>query len=497
VSPANKSLRRALVAIGIAGFISSVVSGIIIFSSDLADDPAVMGVLTLIVSWSFLATGLYTWDRRPDNLIGPLMVAGSFAWSLAGLGASDSSWPFAVGMTFNSVPFAFVIHMIVVFPSGKVKSGYERFMVSYAYAAGCVVAAFPTVFLDTLHAPKDECTGCPANPLLITSNEGLANAIFFALSLVSVFVLAHLTVHMVRRARSASAEERRRNAPVWWAGAATLFLLGASLFTNLTPEDGSYDDGLYYVAMLAIASVPYAFWAGLVRSRLGEAAEVEAENVRLDAELQARLDELRESRARIVEAGYTARRQLERDLHDGAQQRLVALALDLRLARSRLPDRPEEAAQLLEVLSEDLARATEELRTLARGIHPAVLSDRGLSQALDALASRAPLPVAIESDLSGRLPERVEAAAYFVVSEALTNVSRHAAADRADVGVHRDNGSLVVEVRDNGRGGADPQGSGLRGLADRVAALDGRFEVRSAPGGTTIRATLPVRAASR
>jgi signal transduction histidine kinase len=194
-----------------------------------------------------------------------------------------------------------------------------------------------------------------------------------------------------------------------------------------------------------------------------------------------------------VQAGDAARRKLERDLHDGAQQRLVGLALDLRLARERLKDDPEAAATMLDEASAELARATEELRELARGIHPAVLSDRGLEAAVESLAKRAPLPVEIDASLKGRLPEPVEAAAYFVVSEALTNVVRHSGADRAEVGIRRDNGRLLVEVRDDGSGGADPAGSGLRGLADRVAALDGTLRVDDpAAGGTVVRADIPL-----
>jgi signal transduction histidine kinase len=195
-----------------------------------------------------------------------------------------------------------------------------------------------------------------------------------------------------------------------------------------------------------------------------------------------------------VQAGDAARRKLERDLHDGAQQRMVGLALDLRLAREKLEDDPEAAAAMLDDASAELARATEELRELARGIHPAVLSDRGLEAAVESLAKRAPLPVEIDASVDGRLPEPVEAAAYFVVAEALTNVVRHSGAERAEVGIRRDNGRLVVEVRDDGAGGADPTGSGLRGLSDRVAALDGRLEVDDpAAGGTVVKADIPLR----
>ena len=219
------------------------------------------------------------------------------------------------------------------------------------------------------------------------------------------------------------------------------------------------------------------------------------ENVRLDAELQARLDELRDSRARIVEAGYAERRRVERDLHDGAQQRLVALALQLQLVRSKLVAIPARREQLLEEATRELSDATAELRELARGIHPPVLTDRGLVAALEALAKRSPLPVKVEARATERAPDAVEAAAYFVVSEALTNVARHADAAEAVVRVGRRDGLLWVEVEDDGSGGADvAAGSGLRGLADRVGALSGALEVDSAAGrGTTVRAILPVR----
>ncbi len=203
-------------------------------------------------------------------------------------------------------------------------------------------------------------------------------------------------------------------------------------------------------------------------------------------------EELRHSRKRLLQAGDAERRRLERNLHDGAQQRLVSLSLALRLAQAKLRTDPEEASTLLGSASEELAQALEELRELARGIHPAVLSDRGLSAALEALAGRAPLPVEILAPKE-RLPPPVEAAAYYVVSEALTNVAKYAQASSVDIRVTRLNGSAIVEVSDDGVGGADPmQGSGLRGLADRVEALDGRLHVESAAGrGTVVRAEIP------
>jgi PAS domain S-box-containing protein len=205
-------------------------------------------------------------------------------------------------------------------------------------------------------------------------------------------------------------------------------------------------------------------------------------------------EEIRRSRARIVEIGDIERRRLERNLHDGAQQRLVSVSLSLRLAHAKLRESPDEAERILTASSEELARALEELRELARGIHPAVLTDRGLGAALEALVTRTPIPVDVQTPPDDRLPEPVEAAAYYVVSEALANIAKYANASGATVRVSRNDGRAIVEVEDDGVGGADPsRGSGLRGLADRIEALDGHLEIESAPGrGTTIRAEIPV-----
>jgi signal transduction histidine kinase len=231
-----------------------------------------------------------------------------------------------------------------------------------------------------------------------------------------------------------------------------------------------------------------------VLGSVAAAAGLAMQNERLQAALGAKLAELRRSRARIVEAGLAERRRLERNLHDGAQQRLVALSLSLRMAERQIAKDPERARALVASAHEELNQALEELRELARGIHPAVLSDRGLGAAVEALAVRSPLPVRVVEVPEDRLPEPVEAAAYFVVAEALTNVAKYAGASEATVAVRRTNGHAEVEVADDGVGGADPRrGSGLRGLADRLGALDGSLSLDSPPGsGTTLRAEIPV-----
>ena len=221
----------------------------------------------------------------------------------------------------------------------------------------------------------------------------------------------------------------------------------------------------------------------------------EAEEALRRQEIEAaRTAELHASRARIVEAADDARRRIERDLHDGAQQRLVALALDVRLARGLAERDPDAAGPALERIGEELAAATAELRELARGIHPALLTERGLAPAVSALVTRATVPVEIVELPDGRLPPVAEATAYFTVSEALTNVAKYAQATHASVRLAREDGALVVEVRDDGIGGASVgAGSGLSGLTDRVGACDGSLSVTSPPGeGTLVRAVLPV-----
>jgi signal transduction histidine kinase len=205
-------------------------------------------------------------------------------------------------------------------------------------------------------------------------------------------------------------------------------------------------------------------------------------------------DQLTASRARIVEASVAERRRLERDLHDGAQQRLVTLAVHLRIAQESLHEDPAAAEAMLASVGEELKAALEELRELARGLHPAVLTDRGLAPALHSLAGRAPFPVEIEGAPSRRLDSGVEAAVYYVVAESLTNAAKHAGASTGRIDISTTSDEVAVEISDNGSGGASMDaGSGLRGLADRVEALGGRFDVISPPaGGTVVRATLPL-----
>jgi signal transduction histidine kinase len=224
---------------------------------------------------------------------------------------------------------------------------------------------------------------------------------------------------------------------------------------------------------------------------VGAGASISLENAQLHVELRARLEELQGSRARIVDAGQEERRRLERNLHDGAQQRLIALSLELSLLEERLDD--SDARGRLTEARREIALSLEELRDVARGLHPAVVSGHGLSVALESLAARASVPVRLTVEVQSRVDEKLEVAAYYVVSESLANIGKHARASSATVDVARVNGQLLVEVVDDGIGGADTErGSGLRGLADRVESLGGRLRVWTPRGGgTRVKAEIP------
>ena len=534
-----------------------------------------------LIGWAFIGTGIYAWLRQPESRFGALMTAVGFSACLAGLRVSTEPWVFLVGLLFITSQWALLYHMLLAFPGGTLHGRLERVLVAGTYFSAWVVHPVQVLFQDTTSL------GLPENPLLVEGNADLSVTLSRSRFWFALVLLVGLAVILARRWAAASPLQRQALGPVLASGGLVMALLGIWYAALLAYVDEDVVQALEDARYVVMCTVPFAFLAGLLRSRVAGAAAVSEvvarlgdpsirrggichaladaldgtslelvylasdggyvdtagqqiaippggpdraftpleagdkpevaltydssrddehelvhavvaaatltlENERLATDLQAKVEEVSASRARIVESGDAARRRLERDLHDGAQQRLVALALNLRMISSRA-DGDSELSRQLDAARLELDQALEELRELARGIHPSVLSDRGLRAALKGLADRAPLPVEVEATPTKRLPDRVESASYFVVAEALTNVARYARASRAGISVTRADGQVLVEVSDDGVGGADPAtGSGLRGLLDRVSALGGTLEVDSQPGkGTIVRAVIP------
>ena len=587
-APAERSrLRLRLAGIGLAGVAAGVGGVALLQTSESADGGAAFSAIALIITWSFIGTGLFAWWHRPESRVGALMVGVGFAFVLNALTSSSVPGVFIVGVLLSNVWIVLLFQLLLTFPGGRLESENERLLAAGAWISGVVLQLPPVLFMYT--PDPGYCDGCPANPILISDNPTVMQALLTLQGLLGVAVLVGLLVLLVRRWRGASRAQRGAFTPVLWAGGITVALFALQLTSQTINASSGITEAIFLLLLLPFMSVPYAFLAGFLRTHLsreaavsglledlrnlpvrggalrdllaealgdpslelaywlpaearwadqdggelelpegggerfvsvveregrrvgalvcdpalaeqgrlvdavGAAAALALDNRRLEAALRARVEELRASRARIVHAGDTERRRLERDLHDGAQQRLVALALNLRLARNQIKTAPGSAVEILDESMRELEQATAELRELARGIHPAVLSDRGLRAAVEALAGRSPVPVEL-GELPGEpLSPEVEAAAYYVIAEGLTNVARYAEAGSAAVSVVRANGQLAVEVRDDGRGGADPsRGSGLRGLSDRVAALDGALQVESPAGaGTKLVARIP------
>jgi signal transduction histidine kinase len=464
---------RRFAAVALAALVAGVAVIVLELASDHRDARVVWAVFAPAVGWSFIGTGLYVWRNRPEHRIGLLMILLGFGWFLDAADAANAPLIYTISGAIGALWGAFFLHLGLSFPTGHLPERIDRVLVG----AGYVI--FPFAFVPALFfaGPSElGCDDCPTNLLLIERNADLAAI----LTAVGALLYGVLFVLVLRRAavrwRRTGAFERLQLTPVY---ACSLLTFGL-----VTIAQAGAGDAVWWAAFIATGLTPFAFLGGLLRSHVSH----------LDAELHAKMEELRASRARIVEAGDAARRKLERDLHDGAQARLVALALLLQAARKRA-DGDQELEPLLDRSIEELQLSLKELRELARGIHPAVLTEHGLEPALQSLVSRAPVPVTVEAPAGERLPGPVESAAYFVVSEGLANVAKYSQATHAKVMVQRVNGRITVEVADDGVGGADAaNGSGLRGLSDRIAALDGKLSLDSPAGrGTVLRAEIPMR----
>lgn len=535
----------------------------------------------VLIAWSYTGVGLIAWWRRPLNRMGPLLVAGG--WTFLGLEsiASTASVLVAAALIVATLPLAVVLHLLMAFPSGRLTSRLERWLVCVTYGLALVVQAPQYLLSDGTQLP---------DLLTVTSAQGVANAVLHVQSAVGTLAFFVGAAILLARIRSADAAQRRVVTPLCAVGAATLVVVAAVGFMGGFDVPGPGMDELSGVIQPVLLLVlPLTFLYGLLRggfARVGEvrgltsriadgsigpselrqaiaqalgdpsvalaywvepaghyvdadgaalqlpspparrsAVEVVSDGrlvgaivydalltfdlelvrtvaqltalaldrQRLTADLRSSADELRASRRRLAVASDDERRRIARDLHDGAQQRLVLAAIDAqRLAR--VADEPQRVRDGATQLREELEAVLDDLRDLVHRIEPALLTERGLAEATAWLVQRMPIPTELRlGGVRPRLPLILESTGYFVVSEALANVVKHATASSASVELSEDGDRLVMVVRDDGGGGADPSGSGLRGLADRVSAVGGRLRIDSAAGaGTTLRVELPL-----
>jgi signal transduction histidine kinase len=541
---------------------------------------------SIAIAWAYLVAGLIAWWRRPRSRIGPLLLLVAAALLVRKLQYADEPALFTIGFALGGLYAACFAHVVLAYPSGRVRDRAELWFVGATYAISLLLPVLVLLVYDPAHGCLFNCSNpgrVRPHSLISVSGDHTTFAVAHEVQHVGDYGIAGVLfiALIARRYHLASPYERRRLTPLLLAGVAAgaraiteaafgvtsrsgvaglvlfsieeavqiavpiVLLLGflgerlarasvADLVRELQatapgdfarpvaralhdpsaevafwmPSRGGYVDaeGRPYelpgpgarrgVTPLARDGEPVAVLvhdpALLEEPKLlegvGAAASMSLENARLHAELQAQLLKVQESRARIVAAADEERGRIERDLHDGAQQRLVALALDLRLAERRVD--PETRA-LLAAAVDSLQAAVVELRELAHGVYPSILTQSGLEAALDELAARTSLRVTVHAP-SRRLPENVEATAYFVACEGLSNTVKHAGATKVKIDAVVERSVLTLTVEDDGTGGANQDGPGLRGLADRVEARGGRFSVDSpSGGGTRIRAELP------
>ena len=544
---------------------------------------------TVAAGWAFMVAGLVAWLRRPENRLGPLMLATGVAYLARQFRYSQGTLLFTVFFLFGDLVFALVGHSVLAYPSGRVNGRRARFLVRTGYAT---VLLFPLAVL-LLHGGRRTLLAMgplTRRSLLSLTDRPHAVELLQKAEIVAFDgVLATLFVAViVQRLLQTTARTRRMLAPLVLAAVALALRAvfeNVNTFAPQRPLDYSY---LFWWQIAAFVALPLVLLAGMLRARLaqahvsellleldrtpatpqsmrdalaraladpslelffwlpeqeefvdssgvavalptdggrravsmlehdgeplaalvhdpslleepelvgaaGTAARLALENARLHAETRAQLQQVRESRRRIVSAADEERRRIERNLHDGAQQRLLATALELSRAQRHLGNRAApEIERLLAASIEELQITVEELRTLARGLHPTVLIEFGLGAALQALTSKSPLSVTVDV-CEERLPAEVEVTAYFVACEALNNIVKHAHASSASINARLVRGELVVEIADDGVGGARAsESSGLRGMADRVEALGGRLQIHSPEGrGTQVTAEIP------
>jgi signal transduction histidine kinase len=575
-SPAALSLGGALIALAVAIVLVSVMQFAAYPGS--AAGPAWVLSLFTVAGLMYAAAGLVAWWRRPSNRLGMIMIGGALSLLAVAMVNTGPTVPAAAGLVLAKLPLAVVVHILLAFPSGRLRTAAARWTTAAGYVAA-VVLQVPLY----LYAPQ----ASPGGVLAVTSSPALVSAGSWVQNSAGIAVMVVTALILASRGRHAAAAQRRVLLPL------DLYGIAALLLTPLTPEvirplTGISPDVATAMQLIVLGLVPVAFAAGMLlggfartseiqelgawlgadaasrpplQSALGRAlgddsvrlaywvperqayadangravqlpgadagratvdigldgrpigaisydstligdpglvvtagrvVAIAMDRQRLIAQLLASQQALRESRARLVDAADRERRRIARNLHDGLQTKLVLLALEAQQLAAQ-PRADQQVSAAATALRQRIDSAAAELRELVHAVMPAPLIELGLDAAAEDLADRMPVPTRLDIGVNGALPDAVSATAYFVVAEGLANAVKHAQASALDVRIARHDGTLLVEVRDNGVGGAAPgTGMGLRSLADRVDVLGGSLCIHSKPGeGTQLLAELP------
>ena len=557
-SPVARSLGAALITLAVSAAMLGAIELSLFPASGI--HPVWVPDLFTIGGLIYATAGLVAWWRRPSNGLGVIMFGGALIWLAVALANTAVTVLAAAAIVLATVPLAVVVHLLLAFPSGRLRSRAARWTAALAYITA-VVLQVP----EYLFAPP----GSPGGMLAAADSPGLAAAGTWLQNVVGLGVMLATAVILIARLRRAPRTQRRVLLPLDLYGIAAV-LLTPLMPIMIQPLTGMSDAVTVAMQVIALSLVPVAFAAGMLRGGFARTSEIQelgawlgddsvrlaywvpaqyaytdadgrplampgaghgraaseisldgrrigaiiydatliedpmlvhaagqvvaiaVDRERLIAELLASQEELRESRTRLVNAADAERRRIAQNLHDGLQTKLVLLALEAQQLAGK-PGAGREVAGAAAALRGRIDAAAAELRGLVHAVMPAPLIERGLAAAAEDLADRMPLPTQLDIGVDGALPGAVSATAYFVIAEGLANAVKHAQASKLSVGITRTEDTLLVEVRDDGTGGAAPgSGLGLRSLADRVDTLGGRLFVTSQAGlGTSLRAELP------
>jgi signal transduction histidine kinase len=592
----ERRVSTTLALVGTAGLAATIAAAAVTAGSVSGEGAALAAFARGAIVAVPVAVGLYAWSRPPADRFGRLLVAAGFVWFLTTLSESGDELLYSIGRTSSWVAELGLIWLILAFPTGRLSSRIDRWLVWTAFSLVALLYLPTALVTEAFPAPSNATTcdgGCPGNAFFVLDTEPafVDSALIPIREALTVLLFLAVTARLAQRVLRASRLMRLMLGPVLAVAGGRVFVLAVALAVRRVAPDSQLVDAMVWAIALAQPALAVAFLAGLIQRRLHEAGALERlgerareglsptelesviadtvgdptlrvvyrsdgspgrwldadgrpvdarpstgqcltevreggrlvagvlhdealrdevdfvravasyaliarENRSLAGQVASSLAEVRQSRSRILASGDRERRRIERDLHDGAQQRLVALGIQLELAEELIKSDPERGLEKLHSLGGEVDKTLEEIQALARGVYPSLLADRGLAEALRAAAVRLPMAATVDPDGLGRYPADVENAVYFCCLEAMQNAAKHAGDAAAVTVALGEADGLVFEVRDNGVGfdsSGAPSGSGVTNMHDRLAALGGEVEVRSTLGeGTVVAGRIPL-----